>query len=91
MIRLDGTLVEEDLFKCCRALDADGSGSITLDEFLEFFGHLEKEGAMGRPEDGLDDGLWPEWLQKEGKIQHAQTLLTKIHAVLEEEHGITAE
>ena len=28
---------------------------------------------------------------KEGKVQHAQGLLTKIHAVLEYEHGITAE
>jgi Ca2+-binding EF-hand superfamily protein len=40
LVRLDNGLVEEDLFKCCRVLDADGNGTITLDEFLEFFGQL---------------------------------------------------
>lgn len=92
LVRLDPSLIEEDLFKCCRVLDADGSGTITLDEFLEFFGHLHRaEADMANAEDELEDEMWPEWLIKEGKLPYAQGLLTKMHSVLEQEHGITAE
>lgn len=35
--------------------------------------------------------MWPEWLIKEGKLQHAQSLLAIMHNVLDYEHGITAE
>jgi len=63
LVRLDPDLVEEDLFKCCRVLDADGSGTITLDEFLEFFGHLNQADAeLRQAEDALEDEMWPEWL-----------------------------
>jgi Ca2+-binding EF-hand superfamily protein len=41
-MRLDKDLLEDDLFKCCRTLDADNSGTISLDEFLEFFGEVSK-------------------------------------------------
>lgn len=40
LVHLVPTLAEERLFETCRVLDIDGSGTITLDEFLEFFGHL---------------------------------------------------
>jgi Ca2+-binding EF-hand superfamily protein len=92
LVRLDPGLVEEDLFKCCRVLDADGSGTITLDEFLEFFGQLgDAEQDMHQAEDELEDELWPDWLIKGGKLAHAQTLLAGMYSVLEREHGITAE
>jgi hypothetical protein len=45
LVRLEPSLGEEELYKCCRVLDNDGSGTITLDEFLEFFGTVD-----------LDDG-----------------------------------
>ena len=45
LTRLDPTLSEDELFKCCRTLDNDGSGTITLDEFLEFFGDLHRAEA----------------------------------------------
>lgn len=92
LVRLDSSLVEDDLFKCCRVLDADGSGTITLDEFLEFFGHLNQaDEDLARAADELEDEMWPEWLIKEGKLLHAQGLLTNMHRILEIEHGITAE
>ena len=91
LVRLDDTLSEEDLYQCCRVLDADGSGTITLDEFLEFFGHLNADEDTKNAEDELEDEMWPEWLIKEGKIQHAQSLLFSMYNVLEHEHGISAE
>lgn len=92
LVRLDPSLNEDDLFKCCRVLDADGSGTITLDEFLEFFGHLGPETSDSRQaEDELEDEMWPEWLIKEGKLPQAQTLLAAMHNVLEYEHAISAE
>ena len=41
LMRLDPTLTEDTLFRCTRALDEDGSGTITLDEFLEYFGAVQ--------------------------------------------------
>lgn len=71
-MRLDGSLNEESLYRCTRALDADGSGTITLDEFLEFFGQVtEDEAVMHNAEDDLEDEVWPDWLSKEGKLAHA--------------------
>jgi Ca2+-binding EF-hand superfamily protein len=92
LVRLDPKLVEEDLFKTCRVLDADGSGTITLDEFLEFFGNLNaEEQDLLKVAEELEDKIWPEWLIKEGKLAYAQGLLTSMHSVLENDHGITAE
>ena len=92
LLRLEPTLVEEELYRCCRVLDNDGSGTITLDEFLEYFGGVDLDDGAGRnAEDDLVDEMWPEWLLKEGKLPHAQSLLSAMHAVLEHEHGITAE
>jgi Ca2+-binding EF-hand superfamily protein len=43
LVHLVPALTEEELFKTCRVLDVDGSGTISLDEFLEFFGHLKSD------------------------------------------------
>lgn len=92
LVRLDSSLNEEALYRCTRALDADGSGTITLDEFLEFFGQVaDFDAQMHNAEDDLEDEMWPDWLSKEGKLAHAQQLLIQMHQVLEVEHGITAE
>lgn len=65
---------------------------ITLDEFLEYFGSIQKSNAdMKSAEDELEDEMWPEWLIKEGKLPFAKELLIKLHDVLDQEHGITAE
>ena len=46
---------------------------------------------MKSAEDELEDEMWPEWLIKEGKLPFAKELLIKLHDVLDQEHGITAE
>ena len=56
LIRLDASLDEESLYRCTRALDVDGSGTITLDEFLEFFG-----AAGAHPQQALRCVI--EWLE----------------------------
>jgi len=62
-------LSEDELFKCCKVLDNDGSGTITLDEFLEYFGTVGlTEEDTHNAEDELEDEMWPEWLVKEGKL-----------------------
>jgi Ca2+-binding EF-hand superfamily protein len=92
LARQDPTLREDDLYKCCSVLDRDGNGSITLDEFLEFFGDVEdSEADLKAAEEELQDEMWPDWLIKEGQLSTAQGLLTKMHTVLDREHGITAE
>jgi hypothetical protein len=49
-------------------LDVDGSGTISLDEFLEFFGHLKNdEEDSKKVEEELQDTMWPAWINKEGK------------------------
>jgi hypothetical protein len=40
LVRLDKTLIVDDLYRICRVLDADSSGAISLDEFLDFFSSL---------------------------------------------------
>ena len=86
---LDDSISEESLFKTTRALDTDGSGTITLDEFLEYFGAVQDE--PHNVEDNLEDEIWPEWVSKEGKIQHAQKLLLQMYQLLTQEHGVSAE
>ena len=40
---LDHTLRAEELFSLCAVLDNDNNGSISLDEFLHYFQHLEED------------------------------------------------
>ena len=35
---LDNSLTKSELYTTCHHLDEDGSGSISLDEFISFFG-----------------------------------------------------
>lgn len=41
LAQLDNTQKVDDLFQVCITLDDDGNGSISLDEFLHYFEHLE--------------------------------------------------
>jgi Ca2+-binding EF-hand superfamily protein len=43
LIELEVDIDKDQLFKIMRTLDADGSGSISLDEFLNFFGMIKNE------------------------------------------------
>lgn len=75
LVRLDKTLNIDDLYRICRVLDSDNSGSISLDEFLDFFSSLQLSENSANIEDDLQDELWPDWLVKEGSLGRAQTLL----------------
>ena len=70
LMRLDPSLDEGNLHKCVQQLDVDSSETITLDEFLEFFGDVTALDAMNQNvnEDDILDDLWPERMIKEGKI-----------------------
>jgi len=41
--KYDNTHTPEVLYKTCRVLDDDNSGTISLDEFLNFFGSYEQK------------------------------------------------
>jgi hypothetical protein len=76
------------------SLDADNSGTISLDEFLDFFGMVkneEDEEAKAQMEQLLNDELWPKWLIKEAKLATAQNLFYNMFNELETLHGISAE
>jgi Ca2+-binding EF-hand superfamily protein len=69
LCHLESSLNEEDLYKCCQVLDKDSCGHISLDDFLEFFGSVQKANQdMKSAEDELEDEMWPDWLIKEGKL-----------------------
>jgi len=40
------SLTRQELFKTCHYLDEDGSGSISLDEFIFYFGEQEDDGGL---------------------------------------------
>ena len=79
------------MFKTTRVLDTDNSGTISLDEFLEFFGSAWSGEGEKNVEDELEDEIWPEWIIKQSKLPYAQTLFAKMFAVLELENSISAE
>ena len=53
LVRLDKTLIVDDLYRICRVLDADSSGAISLDEFLDFFSSLQLSENTENIEDDL--------------------------------------
>ena len=60
--------------RICQALDTDGSGSISLDEFLAYFGAVTDQDAERDKADedkSLQDDIWPEWVIKENKLARA--------------------
>ena len=60
--------------RICQALDTDGSGSISLDEFLAYFGAVtDQDAERGKADEdkSLQDDIWPEWVIKENKLARA--------------------
>ena len=43
LCQFDPSQKRDQLTETCKVLDEDGSGSITLDEFLNFFGSVEDD------------------------------------------------
>jgi Ca2+-binding EF-hand superfamily protein len=94
LMDLEVDIERDHLYKIMRTLDADGSGSISLDEFLNFFGMIkneEEEAQKAREEHMLHDELWPQWLIRDDKLSTAQNLLANMAHHLATVHGFTAE
>lgn len=57
------------LYKTCRVLDEDNSGTISLDEFLNFFGSYEQKKENDEQhkidQELLQDNIWPKWVIEE--------------------------
>ena len=43
LVNLDVEMSKDNLYRIMRTLDTDGSGTISLDEFLNFFGMVKNE------------------------------------------------
>lgn len=95
LAQLDNTQKVDDLFQVCIHLDADGSGDISLDEFLHYFEHLEQneqsEMDRLRAEEELFQNIWPEWVIKEGKMDQAKELIQRMYESLKKTPNISAE
>lgn len=94
---LDHTLQRDELFDTVNALDEDGSGAISLDEFLNYFGQVDlgedDEYHRAQEEQLLQDEMWPRWVLDEGKtaMAQAQTILAAMFSRLEKTHCISPE
>ena len=92
IFQLDQTIAKHDLFKMCQQLDEDGSGSISLDEFIALFAsEVEEADNLHDKERLLQDGIWPAWVVKEKKQPQVETLLSQIWRQLEQKYGLSAE
>lgn len=70
----DPTQTKGKLISVVRALDEDGSGSISLDEFLNHFGAADDdddEFTQAQEEQMLQDEMWPRWVLDEGALPRA--------------------
>ena len=65
---MEPTLKQDDLYKLCSVLDNDGNGSITFDEFLYYFEHLEDDNMTDfekrKADEELYENIWPDWVVK---------------------------
>lgn len=63
-----------------RILDLDNSGTISLDEFLNFFSMVKsaEKSDISADVHELQENLWPVWLQKEGILEKAQNLFANM-------------
>ena len=60
-------------------MDEDGSGTISLDEFITFFGaELDDNAELAAQDSMLQDELWPSWVMKEKKLSEMETMLSAI-------------
>jgi hypothetical protein len=97
LTQLDPSQKLDQLFQVCIVLDEDGNGQISLDEFLNYFEHVESpdddttEFERIKAEEEMFEGIWPEWLTKEGKIDTAKSLLLRMYESLKTTINMSAE
>lgn len=79
----------------CQELDEDGSGTITIDEFLHYFQHLdsnnESEYERKKAEEELYENAWPEWVTRENKLEYAKAIILKLFDCLRKTPNISPE
>ena len=88
---LDQSQAKADLYRTCHHLDGDGSGTISLDEFLSFFGADLDAGDLQEQDGMLQDEIWPAWVVKEKKLPAMETMLSRVYKQLAGKYGLTAE
>lgn len=86
----------DEIYKLCTALDNDGSGAITLDEFLLYFSSVEDDDVATdfekrKEEEELYENIWPQWVVKSNQVDTAKGFLGKMFDILANKHGVTAE
>lgn len=65
-------------------LDADGSGSISIDEFLNYFTtDIDNTQDLATQDSMLQDEIWPKWVVKEKKLPEMETILSNIYKELQ--------
>jgi hypothetical protein len=60
-------------------LDNDGNGSISLDEFIGFFGEdIGDQDDQNDPDSMLHNEIWPAWVVKEKKLPEMESILSAL-------------
>ena len=76
-------------------LDNDGNGSISLDEFLNYFENLElsdqNEYEKQKAEEEYFQNIWPDWVIRDGKIDLAKNVVLRMFDSLKNTPNISAE
>lgn len=94
LLTLDPNLNRDQLYRTCHQLDEDSSGSISIDEFISYFGTVkqeEDEMEQAKLDQMLEDEIWPRWVIEEQKLPQAQTILSSMFKCLERNYSISAE
>jgi Ca2+-binding EF-hand superfamily protein len=85
----------EDIFRMCSQLDNDGNGTITLDEFLYYFQHLDTDDLNDferrSAEEELYENIWPDWVIKDGKIDSTKQILLRMYDAMRKTPNISPE
>ena len=76
-------------------MDEDGNGTISIDEFLHYFQHLDvaDQGEFERlkAEEEMFESIWPEWIIKDGKVETVKSLLLRMFDSLKKTPNISPE
>jgi hypothetical protein len=94
LLTLDPTLNKDQLYRTCHQLDEDNSGSISIDEFISYFGSASREDdemEQAKQDQMLEDEIWPAWVIQEKALPNAQTILSNMFKCLERNYSISAE
>ena len=73
-------------------MDNDGNGSISLDEFIGFFGEdVGDHDELNDLDSTLHDEIWPLWVVKEKKLSEMESILSALFKQCSSKYNMTAE